>query len=67
MNGGWVDGITFRQTSSGGQATTTLTPRSRDLSVQPTDDGGGVIGSVKHWIQFLWFGLRDGLKGALKK
>jgi hypothetical protein len=102
---GWVEGITFRQTSSGGRATTTLTPRYRDLSVQPTDDGGGVIGSVSRaveeliadgfvvrsrnpdedgenlrtaravrrydpaqsWIQFLWFGLRDALRDALKE
>jgi hypothetical protein len=43
---GWIEGITFRQTSRTGRATTTLTPRYRDLSVEPTDDGGGVIGSV---------------------
>jgi hypothetical protein len=102
---GWIEGITFRQTSRGGRATTTLTPRYRDLSVEPTDDGGGVIGSVsraaneliadafvvrsrnpdedgenlrtartvhrydpaQNWIRFLWFGLRDALKEAVKE
>jgi hypothetical protein len=102
---GWIEGISFRQTSRGGRATTTLTPRYRDLSVEPTDDGGGVIGSVsraaneliadafvvrsrnpdedgqnlrtartvrrydpaRNWIQFLWFGLRDALKEAVKE
>jgi hypothetical protein len=102
---GSVNGITFRQTARSGLSTTTVTPRYRELSVQPTGDGGGVIGSVKRtvkefltdafvvrsrnpdrdgenlrtattvlrydpantWIQFLWFGLRDGLKEALKE
>ena len=102
---GWIEGITFRQTSRGGRATTTLTPRYRDLSVEPTDDGGGVIGSVSraveeviadafvvrsrnpdedgdnlrtartvrrynpthNWSRFLWLGLRDALKEALKE
>jgi hypothetical protein len=102
---GWVEAIPFHQTSRGGQATTTLTPRYRDLSVEPRDDGGGVIGAVsrganeliadafvvrsrnpdedgenlrtprtvrrydpaQNWIQFVWFGLRDALKEALKE
>jgi hypothetical protein len=102
---GWVERITFRQTSRDGQARTTLTPRYRDLSVEPTNDGGGVIGSVgrgvneliadafvvrsrnpdedgenlrtartvrqydpaQNWIQFIWFGLRDALKEAVKE
>jgi Domain of Unknown Function (DUF748) len=105
FDGGRIEGITFRQTSRGGRATTMLTPRYRDLSVQPTDDGGGVIGSVsrgvneliadafvvrsrnpdedgenlrtartvrrydpaQNWIQFIWFGLRDALKEAVKE
>jgi hypothetical protein len=102
---GRVEGITFRQAAKGGRATTTLTPRYRDLSVESTDEGGGLAGSVKRaveefiagafvvrsrnpdedgdnlrtartvrrydpaqsWIQFLWFGLRDGLTEALKE
>ena len=100
---GLVDGIDFRQTVSGGRALTTVTPRYRDVSVSPTSEGGGVLGSVKRavkkfvanafvvhdrnpdedglrtarivrrydpartWLQFLWFGLRDGLKEALKE
>jgi len=102
---GWVEGITFRQTARAGQAMTTLTPRYRDLSVEPTDDGGGVIGLVsrganeliadafvvrsrnpdedgenlrtartvrsydpaQNWLRFVWFGLRDALKEALKE
>ena len=102
---GSVDGIDFRQTVSGGRALTTVTPRYHDVSVRPTSEGGGVLGSVKRavkkfvanafvvhdrnpdedgdhlrtarivrrydpaktWLQFLWFGLRDGLMEALKE
>ena len=100
-----MDGIDFRQTVSGGRALTTVTPRYHDVSVEPTSEGGGVVGSVKRavkkfvanafvvhdrnpdedgdnlrtarivrrydpartWLQFLWFGLRDGLMEALKE
>jgi len=48
---GWVEGITFRQTARGGRARTVLTPRYHDLSVEPTDDGGGMIGSVKRAVE----------------
>jgi hypothetical protein len=48
---GWVEGITFRQTARGGRARTVLTPRYRDLSVEPTEDGGGLIGSVKRAVE----------------
>jgi hypothetical protein len=100
---GSVDGIEFRQTVSRGRALTTVTPRYHDVSVRPTSEGGGVVGSVtravkkfvanafvvhdrnpdedglrtarvvrhydpaKTWLQFLWFGLRDGLMEALKE
>ncbi|MBA2458406.1 MAG: hypothetical protein H0V43_05545 [Gemmatimonadales bacterium] len=105
FDNGWVEGIGFRQDVKGGRATTTLTPRYRDLSVEPTGEGGGLIGSVKRaaqefvaqtfvvrsrnpdedgknlrtartvrrydpaitWVQFLWFGLRDGLMEVLKE
>jgi hypothetical protein len=104
LESGRVEGITFRQAVKGGRATTTLTPRYRDLSVESTGEGGGVIGSVtraveefiadafvvrsrntdddgdprtartvrrhdptQSWVQFLWLGLRDGLKEALKE
>jgi hypothetical protein len=100
---GSVDGIDFRQTVSDGWALTTMTPRYHDVSVRPTSEGGGLLGSVKRavkkfvanafvvhdrnpdedgdhlrtarivrrydpaktWLQFLWFGLRDGLKEVL--
>ena len=102
---GSVEGIDFRQTVSGGRALTTVTPRYHDVSVRPTSDGGGLLGSVKRavkkfvanafvvddrnpdedgdnlrtarivrrydpaktWLQFLWFGLRDGLMETLKE
>jgi hypothetical protein len=46
FDNGWVEEIEFRQTVRGGLARTTMTPRYRDLSVDPRDGGGGVIGSV---------------------
>jgi hypothetical protein len=102
---GSVDGIDFRQTVTGGRALTTVTPRYHGVSVRPTSEGGGLLGSVKRavkkfvanafvvhdrnpdengehlrtarivrrfdpaktWLQFLWFGLRDGLMEALKE
>ena len=102
---GSVDDIDFRQTTSGGRALTTVTPRYHGVSVRPTSEGGGLLGSVKRavkkfvanafvvhdrnpdengdhlrtarivrrydpaktWLQFLWFGLRDGLMEALKE
>ncbi len=48
---GWVEGITFRQTVRGGRASTVVTPRYRDLSVESTDEGGGLIGSVKRAVE----------------
>jgi hypothetical protein len=44
---GWVDGIEFSQVATRGRATTTLTPRYRELTVESSSEGGGVIGSVK--------------------
>jgi hypothetical protein len=38
LDDGWVEGITFRQTARGGRATTIVTPRYRDLSVEPSGD-----------------------------
>ena len=105
LNKGQVDSIEFREVAVRGQATTTLIPRYRELSVESTQKGGGVRGSVKRalvkfvantfkvrsenpddhgkrlrtattartydpansWIQFLWFGLRDGLKVIVVK
>jgi hypothetical protein len=46
LDGGWVEEIDIRQTVRAGLARTTVTPRYRDLSVDPTGEGGGVIGSV---------------------
>ena len=48
---GSVDSIDFRQTVSGGRALTTVTPRYHDVSVSPTGDGGGVVGSVKRAVK----------------
>jgi hypothetical protein len=48
---GWVESITFRQTARDGRASTILTPRYRDLSVKPTGEGGGLIGSVKREVE----------------
>jgi hypothetical protein len=45
-DGGGVEGIDVRQTMRAGRTRTTVTPRYRDLSVDPTGEGGGVIGSV---------------------
>ena len=105
LDKGQVDGVEFRQVATGGSVTTTLTPRYQDLSVTPSDTGGGVFTSVKRamkkvwantfkvrsenpdddgkpprtvrtrrrydpsnsWVQFLWFGLRDGLRAAVLK
>ena len=102
---GRVEEIVFRQTVRGGRAVTAVTPRYTGLSVEPSGEGGGVVGSVgreikdfvagafvirsanpddkgKHlrtgrtvrryspertWTQFLWFGLRDGLKAVLQE
>jgi hypothetical protein len=46
FDGGWVEEIEFRQTVAGGRGSTTVTPRYRDLSVDPTGEGGGIIGTV---------------------
>ena len=35
----------------GGRAGTTVTPRYRDLSVEPTGEGGGLFGSVKRAVE----------------
>ncbi|MGH7578642.1 MAG: hypothetical protein ACREM9_00600, partial [Gemmatimonadales bacterium] len=53
---GWVEEIVFRQTARGGRAATTLTPRYRELSVEPTGEGGGVAGSVKRAVEELLAG-----------
>ncbi len=43
---GQIDSVTIEQTARGGMATTVITPRYHDLSVNPTGEGGGPIGSV---------------------
>lgn len=48
---GWVEEIEFRQTVRDGRARTTVVPRYRELSVEPTGDGGGVIGSVSREVK----------------
>jgi hypothetical protein len=59
FDGGRVEEIAFEQTVTGGRARTTVTPRYRDLSVDPTGDGGGIIGSVTR-------GAKEFLAQALK-
>ena len=48
---GAVEEITFTQTVRGGRAVTAVTPRYRGLSVEPTGDGGGVIGSLAREVK----------------
>jgi hypothetical protein len=104
FDNGWVEEIEFRQSVRAGVARTRMTPRYRDLSVDPTGGGGGVLGSVTRgakeflaqsfvvrssnpdgddeprvarttrpyypkftWLQFLWFGLREGLMEVIKE
>lgn len=43
---GVIDSITIEQTALRGVATTVVTPRYHDLSVDPTGEGGGPIGAV---------------------
>jgi len=43
---GQIDSVTIEQTARGGVATTVITPRYHDFSVNPTGEGGGPIGSV---------------------
>jgi hypothetical protein len=57
FDNGWVEEIAFRQTVRGGRATTTVTPRYRELSIEPTGEGGGVIGSVKRAVEELVAGI----------
>jgi hypothetical protein len=57
FDGGQVEEITFRQDVKDGRARTTVTPRYRDLSVEPTGEGGGVVGSVTR-------GVKEFLAGA---
>jgi hypothetical protein len=51
VESGVIESIAFRQSASGGRATTTLTARYRDLSVETTGDGGGVIGAVSREVK----------------
>ena len=48
---GTVDRIDFRQSARAGRVVTTLTPRYHDLSVSPTGDRGGLVGSVKRTVE----------------
>jgi hypothetical protein len=51
FDGGWVKEIEFRHTVSAGLARTTVTPRYRDLSVDPSGEGGGIIGSATRGVK----------------
>jgi hypothetical protein len=48
---GEIDGVTIRQSARNGLVTTALTPRYHDLSVKPTGEGGGVLGSVSRRVK----------------
>ncbi len=48
---GQIDSITIEQTARRGVATTVITPRYHDLSVNPTGEGGGPIGSVSRAVK----------------
>jgi hypothetical protein len=48
---GQIDSITIEQTARRGVATTVITPRYHDLSVDPTGEGGGPIGSVSRAVK----------------
>ena len=47
---GQVDSIDFRQVVRRGKSRTTLTPRYHDLSLESSEEGGGVIGTVKREV-----------------
>ena len=51
FDSGVVEEITFDQAVKDGRARTTVVPRYRDLSVEPTGKGGGVIGSVTREVE----------------
>jgi hypothetical protein len=51
FDNGSVEEITVRQTVRGGRAMTTVTPRYQDLSIEPTGEGGGVVGSVTRAVK----------------
>jgi len=48
---GQIDSITIEQSARRGVATTVITPRYHDLSVDPTGEGGGPIGSVSRALK----------------
>jgi hypothetical protein len=48
---GEIEGVTVHQTVRNGLATTMVTPRYHDLSVKPTGDGGGLVGSVTRRVK----------------
>jgi hypothetical protein len=48
---GQIDSIAIEQSVRGGMATTVITPRYHDLSVNPTGRGGGPIGSVSRALK----------------
>jgi hypothetical protein len=48
---GEIEGVTIRQTVRNGLATTAVTPKYHDLSVKPTGDSGGLVGSVTRRVK----------------
>ena len=48
---GQIESVTIRQTVRRGLATTAVTPKYQDLSVKPTGDSGGLVGSVTRRVK----------------
>jgi hypothetical protein len=48
---GRVEEVTIHQTVRDGRASTTVVPRYRELSIESTGEGGGVLGSVARGIE----------------
>lgn len=48
---GEVDRIDFAVSAKGGRSVAVVTPRYHDLSVDPTGDGGGVVGEVARGVK----------------
>jgi len=48
---GEIESVAIRQTTRNGLATTSVTPKYHDLSVKPTGEGGGLVGSVARGVK----------------
>jgi hypothetical protein len=48
---GEIESVAIRQIARNGLATTTVTPKYHDLSVKPTGEGGGLVGSLARGVK----------------